>query len=231
MSFMDMFRQTQEISAQPQDQNQTQPKNPSVAGVNLPAQVEKMPGSDQTPPNPLDVYSKMWENANKASEAPPAFALDPKVVNDVSANLDFTKGISPEVMQKALSGDTQALMEAINQAGRAAYTTSLTHTSALTDKFISARHEFDSRNVGAQVRNELTASALANTPNYNHPVVKKELNRIASAMAIDNPDASPEQIAKAASKYIQEFANAISPPAAPSPEATSGETDWAKYLG
>ena len=78
--------------------------------------------------------------------------------------------------------------------------------------------------------NTITASELSNAPNYNHPVVKAELNRIASQFAAANPDASPQEVAKAAQKYISDLQTALNPETKKgSPE--EGEMDWSKYLG
>jgi hypothetical protein len=192
----------------------------------------KMPGTGvETPVNPLDVYAKMFENAAKSSDIQaPEFKLDPTVLNDVSSKMDFTKGVNQEDMQKALSGDAQALLKVIQNSTQQAYKAALEHSTTLTDTFVKTRGEFEKKQVAGNVRTQLTDQALSSAPNYDHPVIRNELNRVASQMAKANPDASPQEIAKAAQKYINDLASALNPSAQQDPSKTAGEFDWASYL-
>lgn len=239
MSIMDIFK-VQKPAADINNQQQQQNNNPPQGKENLsdnPPTTDsngKMPGSEPLNQNPLDVYKKMFENANANAEVEaPKFSLDPKVVSDVSRKMDFTRGINPETMQKATSGDVNALLDIIKTVGQNTYRAALEHNTALTDTFISQRSEFESKKIDSGVRKQLTSSALANTPNYNHPVVKAELNRIASQFAAANPDSSPQEVAEAAKKYIEDLQSALNPSAGKNADGSddnSGEMDWTKYL-
>jgi hypothetical protein len=236
---MDFFK-TQPSSQQQQQSNPGQPNNQPAPGKdNLSASPPttdsngKMPGSEPTNQNPLDVYKKMFENAAQGSEMEaPKFNLDPKVVGDVSRRMDFTRGINQETLQKATSGDVTALMDIIKTVGQNAYRASIEHNTALTDTFINQRSEYESKKIDSGVRKQLTSSALANTPNYQHPVVKAELNRIASQFAAANPDSSPQEVAEAAKKYIDDLQAALNPSAGKTEGGadSGGEMDWSKYL-
>ena len=116
--------------------------------------------------------------------------------------------------------------------GQNAYRASIEHGTALTDSYLNTRSEYDKKNLDMGVRQQLTASALADTPNYQHPVVKKELNRIASQFAAANPDASPQEVAQAAKKYIDDLQSALNPTAKKDVNGpdSGGEMDWSKYL-
>ena len=240
MSIMDFFRQPQADSNQnPSPNNGGQPSSndPSKDGkTNLseapPAANKdgKMPGSNETPENPLDVYSKMFENAAKNSDIQaPEFKLDPKVVNEVSSKLDFTKELPPELMEKALTGDVKALLGVIQATTQNAYKAALQHGTALTDTYVKQRSEFDQKSLHTGVRQELTTHALSDAPNFDHPVIRQELNRVANQFAKANPDASPQEIAKSAKQYITDLSSALNP-AAPKTPANGGEMDWSKYL-
>ena len=226
--------QPQNNQQNPQQNQQNNQQNQSVAGTPMPGKEGTIPGSNGEPANPLDVYAKMFDTANQQKQdAPPSFNVDPKVLGDVSQNMDFVRNINPELLQKAQQGDTAALLEAINAVGRQAYSSAIHHGSVLTDKFVSARAGYDANQVGGHVRNELTNSALAQTPNYSHPAVKNLLNEQARRIQAANPDASPQEVAQAAAKYIQDIASAITPASASS-QGTAGslpqETDWSSYL-
>jgi hypothetical protein len=187
--------------------------------------------------NPLDVYAKVFDTAAKNSDiqAPPSFSLDPKVIGDVASKMDFTKGLNPEVMAKATSGDAAAMMELIQQVGRNAYSASLEHTTRLTDTHLGQRSEFESKRTRNDVRSSMTAEAFASNANLQHPVVKKELNRIAAdfAKSPEYADATPKQIATDALAYFNEIhaaMNPADPTKTPAGKAKAAEFDYVEYL-
>ena len=223
MSFFDMFKQP-ESSPQPQQQASTQPeaKDPALANS-----LSKESG------NPFDAYQKLFENAasNSNIEAP-RFSLDPTVVADVSSKMDFTKGINPELVQKATNGDAAAMMQVMQEVGRSAYRASLEHTTKLTDTHLGQRAEFESKQVQRGVKDQLTSDALASNANLNHPLVKAEVNRLAKqfSMSAEYADASPQQIAKAALQYFNDLHSALNPASSSSKEKSGGEVDYVKWL-
>lgn len=205
--------------------------NPSIPSpANQAVQDGKMPGTDQLPANPLDVYAKLWDTTDKAPEAAPVFNLDPKVLDQVSGTLDFTKSVSPELLQKATTGDMQAMMQVMNHVGQQSYKAALAHSSSLTDKFVESRSKFDFKGIGAQVKSELASNAMSSIPNYNHPAVKTEVTRIAQAMQKQNPEASPEEIATATKEYFTNVYAAINPASPDQSKQQAAEQDWDKFF-
>jgi hypothetical protein len=229
--FTDMFK------ANPQDSN-TNPNAPVIQTKALsdpnptPDATGKMPDGSGVPVNPLDAYNKMYENANKNSDiAAPSFKIDPKVLGDVSKSMDFTKAVDPALMEKALAGDAKSLLAVMQSVAQNSYSASLEHATALTETHLGQRAEYENKRIDKGVREQLTSSALSTVPNYSHPVVKAELNRVASMFASANPDASPAQIAQAAQKHLQDLSNALSPVKSEEQKLQdSGQMDWTKYL-
>lgn len=234
MSIMDMFRLSPAPApAAPNVGTSAQPNNGKDNLNDSPSSTDstgKIPGTDPINQNPLDIYQTMFDNAANNSEIQaPTFKIDPKVLGDVSSKMDFTRGINQEVLTKATSGDVSALMDIIKTVGQNAYKASLEHSTSLTDTFLTQRGEFEGKQVAKGVKNQLTFNELSSAPNYSHPVVKVELNRVASQMSAANPDASPQEIAKAAQQYINDLSNALNPKTKKD-SADSGEFDWSKYL-
>ena len=233
MGIMDLFKpQTTSSTQTTQPAGTTPPAAKTDLSANPPAVGPdgKMPGTDPNNQNPLDVYSKMFDTANNGSDLQaPSFKIDPKVLSDVSSKMDFTRGVNQETLAKATSGDTAALLDIIKTVGQNSYRAALEHNTALTDSYLTNRGDFDKKSLERGVKSQLTASELSSAPNYNHPVVKAELNRIASQFAAANPDASPQEVAKAAQKYIADLQNALNPTA--KTESSEEEMDWSKYLG
>lgn len=228
MSIMDMFK-----SSPAPDNNSSQPPTEKSLSASPPSTDPsgKIPGSDGIQVNPLDAYKKMFDNADKSSDIQaPSFKLDPKVLGEVSKSMDFTKGIDPSLLEKALGGDAKSLMQVIQSVGQNSYSASLEHATALTETHLGQRAAFEGSRVDKGVKQQLTSNALSTATNYGHPVVKAELNRVASQYAAANPDASPQQIATAAQKYIADLNSALNPSKTPEQVTKEGETDWTKYL-
>lgn len=196
----------------------------------------KLPGGKDSIENPLDIYKQMWEDAGKGSTIKaPEFKLDAEAVGKVASNMDFTKGLDAELLTKATGGDVNSLLEIIKKVGQNSYRAAIEHSSSLTDTFISKRSDYERSQINDGVREQLTTSALANTPNFSHPVIKQELTRIAKGFASANPDASPQEVADLAKKYMTDLHTAMNPTdpnAKTNKDGTkaSDVMDWDKYL-
>lgn len=237
MSIMDFFKSAPSTDSGNSNNASSNPSNGETAKENLsdpnPATNKdgKMPGSDQTPVNPLDSYAKMFEDAAKNSGIQaPSFKLDEKVVDEVSSKLDFTSSIPQEVMEKAMAGDAKAFMAVIQHTSQQAYKAAIQHGTSLTDTFINNRSEYDQSRINEGVRGQLTSQALSDSPNFDHPVIKQELSRIANQYAKANPDASPQEVAKAAKKYWTDISSALNPASSQNSPKKDKEFDWDKYL-
>lgn len=211
------------------------PAKPDSTGNNPanPAPAPEDNKNNQTPPspeNPMDVYSNMYDNIQKNNgSAPPAFTLDQETLDKVSGSLNFGQGIDPAKMQAALSGDAQAFSEVLNSFGRELYKTSLQHSGVLTDKFVSSRSDYDKNAIQKEVKSNLVANHFTQVPNSNHPVVKRELSRIASMLQSQYPEAPPNEIAEASRQYFMEITQAMQGEKDPAP-SNPRETNWDSYF-
>lgn len=204
--------------------------SPHNRGATLPQGTESP--QDNSPPKPIDPmerFSKIWDNP-ASTEAAPSYSLDDKTLGEVASSQDFMKGINPELMQKATNGDIGALMQMMNEVSRNSYKASLQHGGKLNEGFVQAREKFSEQGFSKKVGRELTVNALTGTPNFQNPVVRKQLIQIAERIQQQNPDASPEEIAQQSRDYITELGNAINPQAKPAGKETAGATDWDRWF-
>ena len=209
------------------------PVAPAPAAPVTPAPTTQGQGSTE-PVNPLDVYKGIFDTSKTDESVAPSFKLDDKVLTDVSSKLQFMNGVNPELIQRATNGDASAMLEAMNAVAQNAYKAAIGHSAALTDTHLGARDKFNEQNLGGKVKQELITSQLADVPNFNHPVLKAELVRVASALAKQNPDATPEQIKTEAVRYLTEVQAAMSQNNSnpkPNSNRTAGEIDdWEAFL-
>jgi len=244
MDVMSLFRsnkpqqpQVQQPGGQQQQNQQQQQQNPA-GKANEPGNINNpAPGSNSqnagngSEADPFAKYANMFNNTNTEADAPPAFNLDSKVLGEIAGKQDFMQGIDPELMTRATSGDTSALIEIMHSVSRNAYKTSLEHSGLLTDKFVGAREAHSSKGFGKRVKGELTQAALANTPNFKNPVVRQQLSEVASRLQQQHPDAAPEEIADMAKDYITQLAGALNPNAADRSGKQSGNGNNAEERG
>lgn len=245
MGIMDMFTTKQPVQ---QSQQQVDP-NKQVQDPNKQADPNKQvqdANKLENQKNPLDIYSGLYDNANrKDAITAPSFKLDPAKIKEVAGTMDFTKNVDPDLLAKAQNGDTTALLQLINSVGRNSYAASVEHLTALTDHHLTSRSSFEDSRISDTVKKNLTANELSSTPNFSHPVLKTELNRIANQLSQlpENADATPQQIAKQAQEYLTNLANAMNPdkatgdkdqrfdPKTGKPVAQKEDFDWSQYLG
>lgn len=248
MGIMDLFKTNQpanQPAQQQQTQNQQQQNQQQQQGQNQ--QQQGQPGIDpntgqplqadsKDPSNPLEVYKDLFKMPENAEEdTPPAFQIEPTKLKEAASSLRFSQNLPQELMQKAMSGDAQAMLQAMELIGQQAYETALSHTSALTDKFVGIRSAYDQKNLGRLVKGELTTSALSSIPNFkDNPAVRAQLTTIASAFQAQNPDATPDQIREQTLKFINDLASNISP-SDPNDQTKGGNTkaeeiDWTAWL-
>ena len=234
-------------SAEPTQQASAQDESTPPAGQEPQGQQAQQQGStsnegQSTPPNPLDIYGKIFENNPDAdsNSAPPSLSLDSNVLSDVTKQLDFTKSLDAEMMQRLQSGDLSSLPDVLNQVARQAYSTAMQHNSALVDKFVSQRAEYDAGRIAPTVKSALTESKLSSTmEGMDFPGMKQQLTEVASKLAKAYPDASPDWIAEQAQSYTRDSAMralGINPEqiqqlqSQEQQQKTAADTDWSTYF-
>jgi hypothetical protein len=185
---------------------------------------------DQKPIDPLAPFAKMYDTATEATQ-PPQFVLDDKLLSTAASSLNFMTGADPALMQRAEQGDSKAIIQLMEHASRTAYQHALSHSSTLTGKFTDAREAFNSKEFSGKVKNELTVNALTGTANFDHPVVRKELVKVAGEMQRQHPDASPQEVANMAKDYITQLSRAVNPDNTSNQQKTQSKaTDWDSFF-
>ena len=218
----------------PANQQQPQGGQPNASGGNNQNSGQgngtSNSSSQQKVVNPIDIFAVQSDNSG--SDTPPGFTLDDKSLQTLANGQDFFKGVDPELLNKANSGDLVAQREVQQAAMRNMYQTLLRHQSALTETFTSAREKHNQGKLGSVVRRELAVGSLANTPNFTNPAVRNHLVSLAQQFEKIHPDATAEQIATMARQAVMDMASAIQPQNAGNGNNPGGRgqpsqaTDW-----
>ena len=184
----------------------------------------------QAETNPLDAYKDLQDNGNNADESAPSFSIDDEALSGVAGKLNFIKDINPELVQKATSGDANALVALINATAQQSYRAALKHVTTLTDTHLAQRETFNQKAIKSGVRENLIQQEISTIPNASHPVVQQEIARIARDFAKRSPEATPAQIKEQAIRYFNEVHNAMSGQSESAPKKASEVTDWESFL-
>jgi len=217
-------------SKAPEQQTQQQPPSNAPANNNPGATLPNSANLDQKPVDPLAPFAKMYDTAKEA-DTPPQFALDNTALTTAASSLNFMQGADPATMQRAKQGDSEAILQLMEHASRTAYQHALSHSSVLTNKFTDAREAFNNKGFSGKVKSELTVNALTGTANFDHPVVRKELVKVAGEMQRQHPDASPQEVATMAKDYITQLSRAVNPESKQNQRSSQPQaTDWDTYF-
>lgn len=237
-------QQQQPQGQQQQGQQGQQPGGPnngqgqqSDPNASPTSQNQQVNGSN-TPPDPSELWNKMWDTTNdgEKAKAPPQLNLDPTVLDQVSGKLDFMQGVNPDLLQKATSGDTKALLDIMQQVARNSYRTSISHSGALTNEFIGQREGFNSQQLPGQIKNHLTENLMSEGSGKAPQFVQSQMRDIAGKIQKANPDATPAQVQQYVQQYIQEltkYANGNQSGESDSQQTSTQDhqgTDWEKWL-
>lgn len=161
-------------------------------------------------------------------------ALDPADIQQRLQNTNFAAAIPQETVQKAISGDPQAFMEAMNIAAREAFAASTQLSHSLVDHGARAAAERVDQSLDSRFRNFSIKQQTISNETLAHPSVAPAFQAIRQQFASANPHLTPEQVQQETEKYFGELARAMNPGNNTDPQATQSQnsqvTNFASYL-
>lgn len=201
----------------PADPNpQNNPNNPANPAATRTGQNQdgKLPNGQDGPKgdeSPLANYNDIFTIENKQTSNEPIVKFDSKVFDDTLKTLDFTKGLPPDLMTKALAGDQTAFMEALNFAAKSSFGMQTKLVTSLVEKALTKQKEQINSGIpenvrSAAIRNQLTSE----NPAFKHPAVAPILTAIETQLRNKYPDSSPAEISEHAKTYFSGMAEMVS---------------------
>lgn len=225
-----MFRPTQQVTAAPPPSPMAQ-QNPGADPATLQA-----PAAAPAPANPLDAFQSIWQTPDPSKSEPdplaaPLLNADPGKIRQAAAKMDFTAGITPDLMQKAMGGqDPQAFIQVMNLVAQQAVATSAQLSSATVEHATRANNARMLQALPKHV-NQVQLDAMApQNPVLQHPSAQPMLKMIRGQIQAAEPTLTPAEVNAKAEAYLGTFAQALTPAPTPAP-AAAGETDWSAYGG
>jgi hypothetical protein len=209
-------------------------------------------GASEANSSPLDPFKDLWhpnkdasgegKTADGGTKTPPAgtnFA-------DIAGKLDFSRSLNPELVTKALSGDSASFSQIINQVARSAFATSAKTSEQLIAKVRKEIVEEISGSLPGKFKEFSLQDRSFKNPALKHPAVAPMLEAIKAQIAVKHPDATTDELTNMAEEYVSAAVKAMgsdpskgnsnggSDSATREEIATSqgeGTYDWNKHFG
>lgn len=238
----------------PQGQNQGHPtaSTPTAPAATTPTTTPPTPTPEpeSKPASPLDQYASLWQTATTADGKPvapvsdpltqPLFNFDPAKITESANQMDFTGGINPETITKALNGDTAAFTEALNQGIRAAVVGLTLSNGQLLNNALVSNNQRITQQLPTHIKQQkLLEPSPEDNPVFSHPAAQPLVQSLKKMALAKNPSADVNDINKQIAGFLSGFATAVTEAAAPAGPAkgsiTTGaamqkETDWSTFL-
>ena len=192
-------------------------------------------------PSPMGTWADLW-TMDKPKEGEPdlntpfRFNVDEAKVKQQIGTIDFTKSITPEIMQKINAGGPEAMaamLAAMNTMSQQVLLNATGVTRKITEAGLEAAGTRLESKIPTLVRNQSISNALReDNPLFTNPATAPMLDAIAAQMAAKFPNATPQDIREKSKQYLVDFAKEthsvfkVEPDGSPKKPATSNETDW-----
>lgn len=214
----------------------------SPTAQNNPGAIPQGAQSAAAPTSPLDPFKDVWSPAAAQAQSADPFAapylqLDETKLTQGLQQVDFTRGLNPELIQKAMSGDAAALMETLNHVSRATLHQATRLQAATTESALRTQSD----RIKGYIPDAVKTSNLQNQPITNpalaHPSVEPMLRVLRGQIAQQNPNMTPQEVAARAENFFTSAAQAVnmhSPEAAQRTAAAAKEDakyDFTDYTG
>ena len=244
MSIFDKLFGAAQPTPAPQPQQQlpqpgnTNPAAPGADPANPTVPQGTVEASKKEPESPLDQFGSLWQPSDNKEGPQPVINVDPKQLAEAASKTDFRKMISQEQLTAIQAGGEQAaaaFAEAINKVAQGVYAQSAFATTKIVEQAVNRAREQFQAEIPAHIKRQAVSDSLRNeNPVFNHPAASPILGAIEAQMTAKFPNATASEITSMAKQYLENFASAVTAPAAAAKKAeeakNSKDFDWNSYL-
>lgn len=186
-----------------------------------------------TPAEPMDQFKDVWTKPVDQTPTASALDLDVQKVAQSSGQLDFTKVVSPQIMQQIAAGGegaNKAFLQAMGSIAQATtahsqLTTAEVVKQALAEQRTQLLQEFKSQSSQTSAFEGLRAE----NPMLSHPGVQPIVQAVQAQLQRQHPQASSQELQTMTKEYMTRFAQTVNP--APAPKGVKQATDWSAWAG
>lgn len=183
------------------------------------------------PQNPLDLFMQLGQNNGNGQQGQaPQFDIPQDTLATVAKQLDYSKAIPQEALQKLQSGDMSALGDILNSALQAQYMTMMQQMPKLTQAYVDNRISHDRQSFQSDVRSQVVENSL-NIKDL-HPVAQTMFRDTAKKLAAQYPDANPKEIETQTWQLMETLGSQFNRTAQTQQQAQkASEVNWDEFIG
>lgn len=228
MGIMDTFRNAVGLPSAvpanmtPQGQPGATPGQPGNLPATQPAMTANpsgVPGAQATPTepekSPFADFDKLWDipklPEGQIPDEPIRFNVDGSKVAASAKQIDFTKAVTPALLEKINAGGEgalQAMMQAMNEMGQTIFAQSMIAGTKVTENALEMGHQRVQRTLPTTIRKANIRDQLReDNPLFTNPATAPLLGILEQQLTTQFPTATPAEISAHARKYISTFAN------------------------
>lgn len=181
--------------------------------------------------NPLDLFMQLGQNNGNGQQGQaPQFDIPQDTLATVAKQLDYSKAIPQEALQKLQSGDMSALGDILNSALQAQYMTMMQQMPKLTQAYVDNRISHDRQSFQSDVRSQVVENSL-NIKDL-HPVAQTMFRDTAKKLAAQYPDANPQEIEQQTWQLMETLGGQFNRTAQTQQKAQkASEVNWDEFIG
>lgn len=186
-------------------------------------------------PGPLANYADLWQAPeNPASNSiSDIFNIDTGKLHEAAKNIDFTKALTPDLVQK-IQGGGQDAMTAVIEAMSSMSQYTFANNAAMTAKLVQAALEkvqtkYDKRVEDLIRSRQLDDQLVDSNPAFNNPAAKPIIDSLTSQFRVKHPNATSREIAVMVNDYLNDFSKMFTPgdqKSAAKNSSSNKEVDW-----
>lgn len=190
------------------------PTNPA----NVPPSGSSNPTSDNTPISHLQPFEKLWDSTATVGAdgkpvvdplSQPLLNTDPAKLAQTARQMDFTNGVDPTLMTKALGGDIEALKQVINGASQNAFIAASTLGQNITENAAKTNNSRLDSAMNERFKQFLVDQQRSDNPVLQHPAVAPVLDLTKQQLTRKHPEKSAGEIQQMAEQYVSGLAEAF----------------------
>lgn len=147
----------------------------------------------------------------ESATAKPVFQpTDPNALQQAVSSINFAEVVPQELMQKASGGDAAAMAEMLNLVARAGYAASAESAKELVTQHDATRTSQMEDRMMQKFKEMLGGEAVKKVnPAFENPRYAPMLDKLKTQFQAAYPNAGPDELARHAEKFMEDFANDI----------------------
>lgn len=183
-----------------------------------------------------DLFKPAAAPATDPAKAPAPVDLwnvNPEQLAKAAGGINMTSAIPKELVAKALAGDADAFMEALNKTSQMSFMMAYQASMQGVKPAMEARFDAFSKEMPSTFNKMNMDATLQSDPLLSNPAMKPVVEGLRNQILAKHPDATPQQLQQAMSEYFKAVGISVGKPqatAASAAQGTSKVIDWDNFL-